>query len=397
MRKFLVALLFGVGTIAGVAHAANNCTGATYYDVESAACIPCPIGYNYDTNAGKVGIASCKLNCNAGKYLVSEYTLLEYLESNGTQYIDTDVIATVNTGVYVRASLTKMNTENIIFGATETYRFRNSKPFAIDVTSSNHAAMPHGANGTSISYNDVYTTIAKGSIYNYKINYFGNPQTSVNNVSVAMGASNTITSRTLYLFDWHTSDGSTTYRAPGVRIYSAHLTEAGSITHNYVPARRNSDNRLGLYDAVTGDFLTNGGTGEFIAGADVGAIGVCKNVGVGYWAAASTVNFGDDGVRNACPAGTTTVGYGHGADSANDCAHTLHIGDYVLYARRDKLTTPSLNIELPNEDVYYISLSPSNHTLSRLHLVFDGVQYTAYDDSLYYGERNFDTGEQIAQ
>ncbi len=65
--------------------------------------------------------------------------------------------------------------------------------------------------------------------------------------------------------------------------------------------------------------------------------------------------------------------------------------------RRDKLTTPSLNIELPNEDAYYISLSPSNHTLSRLHLVFDGVKYTAYDDSLYYGERNFDTGEQIAQ
>lgn len=85
------------------------------------------------------------------------------------------------------------------------------------------------------------------------------------------------------------------------------------------------------------------------------------------------------------------------ADSADDCARTLHIGGHVLYGRRDKLTNPSLNIELPNEGAYYISLSPTNHTLSRLHLMFDGVQYTAYDDSLYYGERDFDTGEQIAQ
>jgi hypothetical protein len=38
------------------------------------------------------------------------------------------------------------------------------------------------------------------------------------------------------------------------------------ITHNFIPARRNSDGVLGMYDTVSNTFFTNAGTGEFIAG-----------------------------------------------------------------------------------------------------------------------------------
>jgi len=121
----------------------------------------------------------------------------------------------------------------------------------------------------------------------------------------------------------------------------------------------------------------------------------CVSVESGYWVAESVINYGSIGMRNACPSGTYTVGYGHGADSLNDCTRILHVGNYVLYGRRDKLTTPSINIRVPGEDVFYISLSPTNHNLSRLHLSYNGQTYTAYDDSLFYGERDFDTNEQI--
>jgi len=112
-----------------------------------------------------------------------------------------------------------------------------------------------------------------------------------------------------------------------------------------------------------------------------------QNCGAGYWCA--------NGTRTACATGQTTVGYGHGADEANDCGRILHIGNYSVYARQNKVTTPSINIKMPNDEMFYISLSPTNHSVSRLHLAYGGNQYTVYDDSLEYGERNFDTNAQI--
>lgn len=44
--------------------------------------------------------------------------------------------------------------------------------------------------------------------------------------------------------------------------------KAGVMIADYIPAKRNSDNVLGMYDTVSGTFFTNQGTGEFIAGPD---------------------------------------------------------------------------------------------------------------------------------
>ena len=38
---------------------------------------------------------------------------------------------------------------------------------------------------------------------------------------------------------------------------------------DYIPAKRNSDNVLGMYDTVSGTFFTNQGTGSFVAGPEV--------------------------------------------------------------------------------------------------------------------------------
>lgn len=54
-----------------------------------------------------------------------------------------------------------------------------------------------------------------------------------------------------------------------VRFYSVQLYNNGVLDGNFIPARRDSDGELGMYDTVTGTFFTNSGTGEFIAGPDV--------------------------------------------------------------------------------------------------------------------------------
>lgn len=115
----------------------------------------------------------------------------------------------------------------------------------------------------------------------------------------------------------------------------------------------------------------------------------CTNAGVGYWAPESTINYGSIGTHTACTAGLITVGYGHGADEENDCGRKLHLSNGVFYTRQNKITTPSLNFML-NDDVFYLSLSATDHSLSRMHANYQGVNYTAYDDSLIHGERDFE-------
>ena len=87
----LAGAIFEFGFGASVAMAANNCTGATYYDSVNDTCIACPTGYDYNTDSGKTSVTQCQTHCDAGTY-VPEYTQVEYIESTGTQYIDTGVM-----------------------------------------------------------------------------------------------------------------------------------------------------------------------------------------------------------------------------------------------------------------------------------------------------------------
>ena len=52
-------------------------------------------------------------------------------------------------------------------------------------------------------------------------------------------------------------------------MYSTKLYKDGVMVRDFVPARRNSDNELGMYDTVSGQFFTNAGTGDFVAGNPV--------------------------------------------------------------------------------------------------------------------------------
>ena len=56
-----------------------------------------------------------------------------------------------------------------------------------------------------------------------------------------------------------------TFRSLASRFYYVEL-DNGTTKRNFIPARRNSDGVLGMYDTVSNTFFTNSGTGEFIAG-----------------------------------------------------------------------------------------------------------------------------------
>ncbi|MBR6752360.1 MAG: hypothetical protein IKL95_03785, partial [Alphaproteobacteria bacterium] len=53
------------------------------------------------------------------------------------------------------------------------------------------------------------------------------------------------------------------------RMYYITYKESGSNVFNLIPAKRDSDGAIGMYDTVSGQFFTNAGTGEFIGGQPV--------------------------------------------------------------------------------------------------------------------------------
>ena len=120
--------------------------------------------------------------------------------------------------------------------------------------------------------------------------------------------------------------------------------------------------------------------------------GICVAVGAGYWSADNS------DIRTQCLAGLTTVGYGHGADEASDCGRKLHLGNFILYSKTTKPTTPAINVRVENDAAtHYIGVSSVDHTLTPIHITQGNIQYTAFDDSVLYGERDLETNTRITQ
>lgn len=87
-----------------------------------------------------------------------------------------------------------------------------------------------------------------------------------------------------------------------------------------------------------------------------------------------------------CPEGLVAP---EGMFEIAQCGRRFHAGEHVVYMRRSKVTTPSINFDLDHDGVpdYYISLSkqdvPMNSDTDKsLRLSVDGVVYSAYDDTV---------------
>ena len=199
------------------------------------------------------------------------YTPLEYIESTGTQYIDTGVVPTLQTGALLKVALNQLKTsDNVIFGATNQNAYANGAALSVDIFN-NYVLFPHGSlEGGSCPTNKIIKTMAANKVYNFGVNYQGNGLATLDDSVLSLVPTVNMTSKSLYLFNLNTSSGGVSqYATRGARFYDVIFTEGREVSHHYIPARRNSDNVVGMYDTVSNTFKTNAGTGTFTAGPDV--------------------------------------------------------------------------------------------------------------------------------
>jgi len=191
--------------------------------------------------------------------LPSEYTEVRYLRSTGTQYIDTGVVLkqSIRASVIFSTSTTNppSGTNGSIFGAIDT---ANQIVNTAELTASK-VFVSHGINDSAQS-----KTAKLGSEFKLEFREEGRWYLNDSLVNAiyeegATGSSNL----TMWLFGRQYDGTKQIYNAGELSIHEFKFYDGSALIHHYIPCYRNSDTKPGLYDLITGEFLTNSGAGEF--------------------------------------------------------------------------------------------------------------------------------------
>ena len=201
--------------------------------------------------------------------LPSGYKKLEYIQSTGTQYIDTLVNIEAN------------------------------KPITLRVVcdcSFNNAGVGNGV-GTTISGNIFYFGTYNGS-YCYGLgkvdgvtSVAADTERRIHDLD-AVGKKLTISGKlSLAGLSFATPTASRTFWLPqwgqGIKLYSCQIYDNGTLVRDFIPCQT-TDGTIGLWDDVNSVFYQNAGTGTFTAGPTVTLTGWHKIKGIWAKTAADT-------------------------------------------------------------------------------------------------------------
>ncbi len=181
---------------------------------------------------------------------------VEYLESTGTQYIDTGIIPNNTTGIFAK----------VYVGNTTDRYFLGGNLGG----TGNRWGFGHSSNGFYCGYGALLSSRLK---YNntvlLKLNFLNNRE-----MSMTLFSDQTITqSESLPTLTFSPNlnirlyCGAHNTNALACRFYSCTITQGNEVVMDLIPVRKSS---IGyMYDRISGELLGNNGTGSFVLGSDI--------------------------------------------------------------------------------------------------------------------------------
>lgn len=194
----------------------------------------------------------------AGPYLANEedVVLLEYIESSGTQYIDTGFIPNQDTRVYAECVFPTASTTQALFG-TRTSSSANQFQFVTsgDYYRSDYNTSPSNVTNASYGTERFYVDKAK-NVFDLNGDY---SLTQIYAAFICPGS----------MFVFATNNNGSVYAQASATIYVLRAYDDDTPVRDYYPARFSPTSEAGLYDAANGMFYINAGTGTFIEGPEI--------------------------------------------------------------------------------------------------------------------------------
>ena len=202
---------------------------------------------------------------------INNYVVLQYLESSGTQAIDTGVKFGGNTRMSFRMQVLNGATGGQIgvidgFGTDGKYdRFHfNVNNGLMRVWCDRQDGGCPSASSEGGTWHDYDINLAKDRVYRDGVQDIAQITTSGNAYVGTVNEHSTI-----WLFGRNSNLGSAGISYATVRLGNVEIWQDGQLdspNRRLFPCMRLSDNVLGMYDTVNNEFLTNVGTGTFKAG-----------------------------------------------------------------------------------------------------------------------------------
>ena len=203
----------------------------------------------------------------SGGILPQGYQELEYIEADNEQYIDTGFTPDNNTRVVVDFMVTSYVSENPTYFST-LFCARTSATISAYGEFICSQDIP---NGTRSDY-DTQQVNQTGSV-----NYLLKRMTVDKNKNVtryfyngSVVSTTTITPSTFNtpynVFLFKLNSGGAVMGYPRIKMYSCKIYDNDVLVRDFIPAKHNSGNVVGMYDLVTNYFFINAGNGSFIEG-----------------------------------------------------------------------------------------------------------------------------------
>lgn len=188
-----------------------------------------------------------------GSLLPSGYTMCEYIESTGTQYIDTGIMAKAGLRATIDCKINDLNSTSNIFGAFDT-----KNRIYLHYEASIKLLFGYGP------YNKVNYNLIAGErvVFDAEFNT-GTQSLKVNGTQVYSGSSSSSVDTGLAAYLGAMNQGNAASLFTKMTIYSCKIYENEILVRDYIPALR-SDGIAGLYDLVDGQFYYSLGSGHFI-------------------------------------------------------------------------------------------------------------------------------------
>lgn len=187
--------------------------------------------------------------------LPSDYIELQYIQSSGTQYINTKFKPNNNTRVRCIFELLESGRAYGIFGSRTAFKNTAFNFFAY--ASDRDMQDEYGSNSNI----PMVSSLALYEIDKNK-NF-----TTINGVDHTFPSATFQTNYEMYIFGVNTSGSPNTSvnQLGSLRIYSCQIYDNDTLVRDFVPCKTLTGT-VGLYDIVNNVFYTNAGTGSFISG-----------------------------------------------------------------------------------------------------------------------------------
>lgn len=197
----------------------------------------------------------------SGYYVPDGYTILEYIQSTGTQYIDTGVIPKSTDCISINCIISEDKFNKVMFGSRTSGNYTTSKNQIYLNENSSQFSMFFGTNSMNLhGLFDTSTSRVINGLFDVKNKKIAN-RNNANFIGASSDFDNTAT-QPYYLFAFNNNGKAGAFTS--MKLFSFIIWDDDKKVRHFIPCKTNNG-EIGLYDIISKSFFKNSGTGEFLA------------------------------------------------------------------------------------------------------------------------------------